>query len=59
MDQSRRDSGTFSRSDFSFDKVPDVYTCTADKMLTTTASISTRLIARYPSVCVRVSSSVE
>jgi len=46
-DKSRRDDGTFSRSDFTFDKVRDVYTCPAGKMLTTTGSISTDHAIRY------------
>lgn len=46
-DKSRRDDGTFSRSDFTFDKVRDVYTCPADKVLTTTGSISTDHAIRY------------
>ena len=39
-DKSQRDDGTFSRSDFSFDKAHDVYTCPAGKTLTTGRSIT-------------------
>jgi transposase len=46
-DKSRRDDGTFSRSDFGFDKARDVYTCPAGKTLTTTGSISTDHAIRY------------
>ena len=46
-DKSRRDDGTFSRSDFSFDKARDVYTCPAGKTLTTTGSVSTDHAIRY------------
>jgi transposase len=46
-DKSRRDDGTFSRSDFTFDKLRDVYTCPAGKTLTTTGSISTDHAIRY------------
>jgi transposase len=46
-DKSQRDDGTFSRSDFSFDKARDVYTCPAGKTLTTTGSISTDHAIRY------------
>lgn len=46
-DKSRRDDGTFSRSDFTFDKARDVYTCPAGKRLTTTGSISTDHAIRY------------
>lgn len=46
-DKSRRDDGTFSRSDFSFDKARDVYTCPAGKTLMTTGSISTDHGIRY------------
>ena len=46
-DKSRRDDGTFSRSDFSFDKARNVYTCPAGKTLTTTGIISTDHAIRY------------
>jgi len=36
IDKSKREDGTFSREDFTFDKERDIYTCPADKILTTT-----------------------
>lgn len=39
-DKSQRGDGTFSRSDFSFDKAHDVYTCPAGKTLTTGGTIT-------------------
>jgi transposase len=39
IDKSKRDDGTFSREDFTFDKVRDIYTCPAGKVLTTTGRI--------------------
>jgi transposase len=38
-DYSQRDDGTFSRSDFKFDKDRNVYVCPAGKLLTTTGRI--------------------
>ena len=38
-DRSKREDGTFSREDFTFDKARDIYTCPAGKMLTTTGRI--------------------
>ena len=38
-DRSKREDGTFSREDFTFDKARDVYTCPAGKVLTTTGRI--------------------
>ena len=38
FDKSARNDGTFSRDDFTFDHVGDVYYCPAGKMLTTTGS---------------------
>jgi transposase len=49
-DKGQRDDGTFSRADFSYDKVRDVYTCPAGKTLTTTGSISTDHAIRYRAV---------
>ncbi len=37
--QSKRDDGTFSREDFTFDKERNVYTCPAGKILTTTGRL--------------------
>ena len=39
IDKSKREDGTFSREDFTFDKARDLYTCPAGKMLTTTGRI--------------------
>ena len=40
FDKSRRDDGTFSRSDFQFDEVGNVYTCPAGRRLTTRGTSS-------------------
>jgi Transposase DDE domain len=47
IDKSQRDDGTFSREDFSYDEVRDVYTCPAGKTLTTTGHVSTDHARRY------------
>ena len=39
IDKSKREDGTFSRDDFTFDKARDIYTCPAGKVLTTTGRI--------------------
>jgi IS5 family transposase len=39
IDKSKRDDGTFSREDFTFDKERNVYICPAGKLLTTTGRI--------------------
>ena len=39
IDKSKREDGTFSREDFTFDKARDIYTCPAGKVLTTTGRI--------------------
>jgi transposase len=39
IDKSKRDDGTFSREDFTFDKARDVYICPAGKILTTTGTV--------------------
>jgi transposase len=39
FDKSNRDDGTFSRSDFQFDDVNNVYTCPAGKRLTTRGTV--------------------
>jgi transposase len=46
-DNSTRDDGTFSRSDFTFDQERNIYTCPAGKMLTTTGHVSTDHGIRY------------
>ena len=47
IDKSKREDGTFSREDFIFDEVRDIYTCPAGKTLTTTGHISTDHALRY------------
>src|SRR5260370_16372578 len=39
IDKSKRQDGTFSREDFTFDKDRNVYICPADKILTTTGTV--------------------
>jgi transposase len=39
FDRSKRDDGTFSRSDFRYDRTSDVYHCPAGKTLTTTGTL--------------------
>ena len=39
FDKSARKDGTFSRDDFTYDHVGDVYRCPGDKMLTTTGTL--------------------
>jgi len=39
IDKSKREDGTFSRDDFTFDKERNVYTCPAGKTLTTTGKL--------------------
>jgi len=39
FDRSKRDDGTFSRSDFQYDPTSDVYRCPAGKTLTTTGTV--------------------
>ncbi len=41
VDKSKREDGTFSREDFTFDKERNVYTCPAGKVLTTTGKVAT------------------
>jgi transposase len=40
-DKSKRENGTFSREDFTFDKTQNVYICPGDKVLTTTGKVAT------------------
>ena len=47
IDKSKRDDGTFSREDFTFDKVRDLYVCPAGALLTTTGTVSTDHAMRY------------
>jgi transposase len=46
-DKGERDDGTYSRSDFAFDKKRDVYICPAGKMLTTSGRVSSDHAIRY------------
>jgi transposase len=46
-DKSRREDGTFSRSDFTFDRERNVYVCPADKLLTTTGNVGDDHAVRY------------
>src|SRR5262249_44115443 len=39
IDKSKREDGTFSRDDFTFDKERNLYTCPAGKTLTTTGRL--------------------
>src|SRR4029078_3174314 len=39
FDKSKRDDGTFSRSDFRYDPTSDTYRCPADRTLTTTGTL--------------------
>lgn len=41
VDKSKREDGTFSREDFTFDKERNVYTCPAGKVLTATGKLAT------------------
>jgi uncharacterized protein (UPF0179 family) len=47
IDKSQRENGTFSREDFSYDEIRDIYTCPAGKTLTTTGYIHTDHALRY------------
>ena len=46
-DKSTRDDGTFSRSDFKFDKDRNIYVCPAGKLLKTTGHITSGYMLRY------------
>lgn len=46
-DKSQREDGTFSRSDFTFDKERNVYVCPAGKLLTTTDTVGSDHTLRY------------
>src|SRR5580693_7193172 len=47
IDKSKREDGTFSREDFTFDKDRNVYICPADKTLTTTGTVDEDDQLRY------------
>jgi IS5 family transposase len=46
-EKSDREDGTFSRSDFRFDRERNVYICPADKLLKTTGNVGSDHIVRY------------
>jgi transposase len=46
-DKSTREDGTFSRSDFTFDRERNVYVCPADKVLKTTGNVGDDHVLRY------------
>ena len=46
-DKSNREDGTFSRSDFTFDRERNVYVCPADKLLKTTGNVGDDHAVRY------------
>ena len=46
-DKSTRDDGTFSRSDFKYDKDRNIYVCPAGKFLKTTGHITSGYMLRY------------
>ena len=46
-DKSTREDGTFSRSDFKFDKDRNIYVCPAGKLLKTTGHITSGYMLRY------------
>ncbi len=46
-DKSKRDDGTFSRGDFSYDKERDIYVCPAGKLLTSTGRLHADRTFRY------------
>jgi len=47
IDKSKREDGTFSREDFTFDKERNVYVCPAGKLLTTTGTVIGGETLRY------------
>ena len=47
IDKSKRDDGTFSREDFTFDRARDLYICPAGELLSTTGTVSTDHAMRY------------
>jgi hypothetical protein len=46
-EKGKREDGTFSRTDFKFDKRRNIYTCPAGKQLTTTGRIHSDFAIRY------------
>src|SRR5207244_8363961 len=47
IDKSKREDGTFSREDFTFDKAQDVYICPAGEVLRTRGTVSSDHATRY------------
>jgi transposase len=47
IDRSKREDGTLSRADFTFDKQRNVYVCPAGKLLTTTGAVGSDHTLRY------------
>ena len=47
IDKSRREDGTFSRADFTFDKERNVYVCPNNKLLHTTGTVHDGYALRY------------
>jgi transposase len=47
IDKSQREDGTFSREEFIYDEVCDIYTCPAGKTLTTTGHVGADHTLRY------------
>ena len=47
IDKSQREDGTFSREDFVYDEMRDIYTCPAGKTLTTTGHVGPDHTLRY------------
>ena len=47
IDKSQREDGTFSREDFVYDEMRDIYTCPAGKTLTTTGNVGADHTLRY------------
>jgi transposase len=47
IDKSQREDGTFSREDFIYDEMRDIYTCPAGKTLATTGHVNSEHALRY------------
>jgi transposase len=47
IDKSQREDGTFSREEFSYDEMRDIYTCPAGKTLATTGHVNSDHALRY------------
>ena len=47
IDKSQREDGTFSREDFVYDEMRDIYMCPAGKTLTTTGHVNSEHALRY------------